>query len=171
MRTRFRTARAFTLIELIASMVVLGVIASVAGPLIGAAADSFVASAEHRDAAERVSHAMNRVVRLLRAAPPTAPGSGQPDIAVATSSNVEFADGSELELIGTTLWLTPAGGAASPLCTGVTTFDISYRSEFGDNDTMATPEQTQHFKIVIASGGQELRSAAFIRIATGSPAP
>lgn len=162
--------RAFTLVELIASMVVVGLIAASAAPLIGTASDNFVKSSENREASERLSHAMNRIVRLLRAAPSTAPGSGLPDITVATASNIEFADGSELQLLGSTLWLTPAGGAASQLCSNVTMFEISYFGEDSDTDTMGTPTSTQRFQITLASGGQELRSAAFIRIATGSPA-
>ncbi len=162
--------RAFTLIELIASMVIIGVVAVAAAPLIGAASDNFVKSSDNRDASERLSHAMNRIVRLLRAAPPTAPGSGQPDITVATTTNIEFADGSELQLLNTTLWLTPAGGAASPLCTDVTAFQIMYFAEDSNTKSMGAPATTQRFQITLASGGQELRSAAFIRIATGSPA-
>jgi prepilin-type N-terminal cleavage/methylation domain-containing protein len=162
--------RAFTLIELIASMVIIGFVASVAVPLIGAASDSFVTSSNNRDETERLSHAMDRAIRLLRAAPSTAPGSGQPDIAVAATDNIEFADGAGLELIGTTLWLTPAGGTASPLCAGVSAFVISYLGEDGTTSTILTPENTQRFVIRIAAGAQELRGAAFLRIATGSPA-
>lgn len=169
MRTT-KQQRAFTLVELLASMVIIGFVASVAVPLISAASDSFVTSSNNRDEAERLSHAMDKAVRLLRAAPATAPGSGQPDIAVAASDNIEFADGSELELIGTTLWLTPAGGSASPLCTGVSAFAITYLAEDGTTSTILTPENTQRIVIRIATGAQELRGAAFLRIATGSPA-
>jgi len=163
--------RVFTLVELIASMVVLGVVASVSAPLIANASDAFVTSSDHRDVAESLSHAMDRCVRLLRAAPATAPGSGQPDIAVAASDNIELADGSELELVGTTLLLTPAGGAPATLCTGVTAFDLAYRSEDGTTNTLAAPENTQRIEIHIEAGGQSLRCVVFLRIATGSPAP
>ena len=163
--------RAFTLIELIASMVIIGVIASVAVPLISAASDSYVTSSNNRDEVERVAHAMGRALRLLRAAPATGPGSGQPDITTAATSDIEFADGSELELIGTTLWLTPAGASAAPLCAGVTAFELEYIGEDGMTSTILTPENTQRIVIRIATSGQELRCAAFLRIATGSPAP
>lgn len=163
--------RGFTLIELISAMVILGVIASVTAPLIGAASDSFVEAADNRDDLERIAHTMDRAVRLLREAPATAPGSGLADITVAAIDNIEMADGSELELVGSTLMLTPAGGAASPLCTGVTAFELSYLAEDGLSDTIATPQSTQRMEIRIAAGGHELRSSVFFRIAMGSPAP
>jgi len=171
MRLPTNQRRAFTLIELIASMVIIGVIASVAAPLIGTASDSYVTASDNRSNTERVAFAMDRAVRMLRSAPPTASGSGLPDIVVATTDDVEFADGSELELIGSTLWLTPAGGAASALCAGVTVFALTYLHEDGVTDTIATPTSTQRIGIRIVANGQELRSVAFLRIATGSPAP
>ena len=171
MMKRTSMQRGFTLIELIASMVVLGVVASVSAPLIGAASDSFVTSANNRDDIERLAHAMDRSVRLLREVPATAAGSGLPDIVVAATDNIEFADGAELELVGTTLMLTPAGGAASPLCTGVTAFELAYLAEDGLTDTIATPQTSQRIEIRIVAGGHELRSSVFFRVAMGSPAP
>lgn len=171
MPQRHPAQRAFTLVELVASMVVLGVVASVAAPLIASASDAFVKASSNRDDVERVSHAMDRVIRLLRTAPATAPGSGQPDITVATADHIEFGDGSELQLVGTTLMLTPAGGVASPLCAGVTVFELSYLLENGNGSSIGTPLSTQRMRVRIVANGQELRSAVFLRIATGSPAP
>jgi len=162
--------RAFTLIELIASMVVVGIVAAVAAPLIAAASDAYVAAAENRNRVEQVAHAMDRAVRLVRDAPSTAPGSGQPDITVAAVDNIEFGDGSELQLVGSTLMLTPAGGVAAPLCVGVTTFELTYIGEDGLWNTIGTPQNTQRIGIRIVANGQELQSAVFLRIATGSPA-
>ena len=152
-------------------MVVLGVVASVAAPLIGAASDAYVTAADNRDDVERLAHAMDRALRLLRETPATTPGSGQPDISVAATDNIEFADGSALILIGTTLWLTPIGGAAAPLCTGVKVFELTYLGEDGVTNTIAASENTQRIEIRIIANGHELRSAVFLRIATGSTAP
>lgn len=171
MMQRHTKQRAFTLIELIASMMVVGVVAAVSAPLIAAASDAYVTSADNRDNVERISHAMDRAVRLVRDAPPTASGSGLPDITVAATDNIEFADGSELQLVGSTLMLTPAGGVAAPLCIGVTTFELAYIGEDGLWNTILTPQNTQRIGIRIVANGQELQSAVFLRIATGSPAP
>ncbi|MCB9847840.1 MAG: type II secretion system protein [Phycisphaeraceae bacterium] len=162
--------RAFTLIELIASMVVLGVIASVSAPLIANASDAFVKAADSRDVAENLSHAMDRCVHLLRSAPATEAGSGLPDIVVAGSDDIEFADGSELQLVGSTLLLTPAGGAPATLCAGVTGFGLTYLGEDGATDSAAAPQSTQRIVVHIASGDQELRCVVFLRLAIGSPA-
>lgn len=159
--------RAFTLIELIAAMVVLGVAAGVAGPVIVAASGAYSDASSRRDAAERVSAAMERIVRVLREAPPTLSGATTPAITTAGAGEVEFGDGSRLELDGVTLWITLPAQAAAPLCVDVEAFTLGYLGNDGVTDTSASPTDTQRITVLLRSGGVEMRSCAFVRVAMG----
>src|SRR5690606_7361773 len=108
-----RRRRAFTLIEMIAVMSIMGVLAGVATPLVWSASDAFAAATSTRDAIERCDYALQQMARLLRTEP--AASEGESPIVAAHPSRLECAGGARIELIGTTLWLASSGAAAAPL--------------------------------------------------------
>ncbi len=160
--------RAFTLIELIATMVVLAVVASVAAPIMVASSDAYADAANQREAAERVAAALDRVVRVVREAPATAPGETTPDIVEATTTSLEFAGGVRLELSGSTLLLTTATEAQSPLCQGVSAFALEFLAADGVTDSSGAPTSTQRVNVRLTSGGVEARTSVFLRVGTGA---
>jgi prepilin-type N-terminal cleavage/methylation domain-containing protein len=162
------SARAFTLIELIATMVVLAVVASVAAPIMVASSDAYADASDRRESAERVAAALERVVRILREAPATAPGETTPDIVEATASSVELADGVRLELSGSTLLLTTATEAQSPLCQGVSAFVLGFLAADGVTDSSGVPTSTQRVNVRLTAGGVEARTSVFLRVCTGA---
>ena len=159
--------RAFTLVELLGVIVIFSVLAGVISPVVLEAAGAHRRAATQRDAAQRAGYALERIVRLLRETPPMQPGEPSPGLAGAETERVERIDGAEVELIGSTLWLTPAGGDAAPLCQGVEAFELGYLGADGVTDTRATPEATQRVTVRIVVDGFVLRTAVFLRIAEG----
>jgi len=159
--------RAFTLVELLGVIVIFATLAGVISPVVLEAAGAHRRAATQRDASQRAGYALERIVRLLRETPPASPGDPAPGLAVAATDHVERIDGAKVELIDSTLWLTPAAGEAAPLCQGVEAFELAYIGADGAADTVATPEATQRVAIRIVVDGFELRTVVFLRITEG----
>lgn len=157
--------RAFTLVELTVTVVVMGVIAAMLIPVIHGAADAYGSSVSTRQTSERVAYAMERTLRLLRDVPLGAV-AGTVGIPSASSDQVTFSDGRRLRLDSGTLLYTDSG-VESPLCRRVETFRIDYLGEDGVSSTLSTPANTQRFNVTISSDGFELRGAAFARVRVG----
>jgi prepilin-type N-terminal cleavage/methylation domain-containing protein len=155
--------RGFTLIEATLTIIIIGIVAAVAMPVIVGAGDAYAYSAATRRTAEKGAYAIERVVRLLRDAP-AGVLRGTVDLAQATPTLVRFGDGRGVELSGTTLSLRAADGTLSTLCDGVQAFTLEYLGADGVTDTSATPEDTQRFNITVRVGSFELRSAALARV-------
>ncbi len=155
----------FTLVETIAVILVLGVLAGVTAPLMVGAAGSYADARDGRRAVEDASFALDRIVRILREAPSDAT-AGEPGFASADADGFELADGTEVSLSGTDLMLSIAGGAAAPLCRDVAVFELTYRGadgavlDFGGGDV---PGDAARVEIRIAASGQEMRTAVFLR--------
>ncbi|MFG0274033.1 MAG: type II secretion system protein [Phycisphaerales bacterium] len=167
MRIARQRDRAFTLIELMGVIVIFATLAAVISPVALQAAGAHRRAATQRDASERAGHALERTVRLLRECPPAIEGEPAPGITVAGADTVTRIDGAKVELLGTTLWLTPAGGAAAPLCAGVESFELRYRAGDGVTDTQSDPDATQRIEIRLTVDGFELRTIVFLRVAEG----
>lgn len=161
--------RGMTILEVTVSVMVLSIIAAVLAPIANAAADSYAAASAARNATERAAFAIDRVVRIIRESPEGA-NPFEAGITIAQSDLVGFIDGSRIELVGSDLQITSAGGAVnSPLCREVDDFQVTYLGADGITDTSATPELTTRCFITISTGGMELRSTVFIRVTMGAP--
>ncbi len=166
-----KPCRAFTLVELIGVMVVLSVLAAVAGPLLTSGADAYHRAAAQREALERASFAMDRTLGLLRDAPDSPSGSGVPAFTSAEPRRFAFADGRRVEWKGGSLWATIPGqpGGEAPLCAAVEGFSLRYLGADGVTDTSASPGQSTRVEVTITTGGVTLRSAAFLRVTREAP--
>ncbi len=112
--------------------------------------------------------ALDRVVRVVREAPATAPGETTPDVVEATATSLEFAGGVRLELSGSTLLLTTATEAQSPLCQGVSALALEFLAADGVTDSSGAPTSTQRVNVRHTSGGVEARTSVFLRVGTGA---
>lgn len=156
-----RGAGAFTLVEVMVSVVVLGVIAAVTLPVVSGVTNSYAAAADVREKTERVAFAMDRCLRLLRECPAGADASAV-SITSASPSAVVLGDGRGLQLSGTDLLLL-SGSSTSPLCRNVTAFVITYRGTDGTTSTQGTPGSTHCFDVSITADGVTLSGSAFPR--------
>lgn len=159
--------RAFTLVELMGSLVIVGAVAGVCAPVIMAVSEAFTRASEQREALERASFAIERVVRALRDAP-GAPGGGA-GIVAASGTGVTLLDGAVIELVGTTLRMSASGGAQpSPLCQDVSALSLVYLGADGATDTRTSPGATRRVEVTLTVNGAALRGAVFLRAAGGA---
>lgn len=157
----------FTLIESVAVIVLLSIMAAViSGPVL-ASGRAYADSAERITASERASTALDRIVRILRGAAPTADEPGDPDIASAAADFFELGDGTRVELLGTALMLTDADGRDGPLATNVTAFDLAFFDAAGQPIDPADASSAQLAHITLAVGTVEFRTAVFLRANLG----
>jgi len=162
------TRRGMTILEVTVSVLILSVIAAVLAPIANAAADSYAAASAARNATERASFSIDRVVRFLRETPEGA-NPFEAGIVVAQVDAIELTDGSRIELSGSDLQITSAGGLVTrALCRDVDTFEITYLGADGVTDTSLTPALTTRCYVTISTGGLELRSSVFIRVTMGA---
>jgi prepilin-type N-terminal cleavage/methylation domain-containing protein len=152
---------AFTLVELIAVMAILSVLAAVTAPLIASAGQAYTDASNQRSAIASLAHALDRASRVL--AESTGP------VALAARQRIVMTDGAELRLIGTTLWLTTPGQSASPLCQDVTAFNIQFRADDGATNTASNPANTQRINLVVTAEGVDLAASIYLRHWEGAP--
>ena len=111
-----RAHRGFTLIELIASMVIMAALAGASASVLMRAGDAFGDATDRRAMVSSASMAMDRVLHQIRVTP---------SLAAVSGTGFECSSGLVVGLAGSTLELRDGLGA-SPLCEGVATFGIVY---------------------------------------------
>ena len=159
------TARGFTLVELMASIVVIAIIGAVILPLVATATSRYRLATDERAAVERVAYALDRVVRLIRETP-AGPG-GTLDLAAASADALRFGDGRGIEMDSGDLVLRQSDGSTSVLCPDVDAIELRYIASDGVTDVGATdPTQAWRVEVRLGSAGVELVAAAFPRVRT-----
>jgi len=160
----------FTLIETIAVILIVGLLAGVVGPLMVGAAGAYAGARDGRAAIENASFAMDRIVRVLREAPEGAT-EGTAAFAKALPGVFGFTDGSFVSKSGTDVVMVEPGGATShPLARDVTAFELTYLRDDGlELDTGAGDDVSdiRRVEIRLVAGGQELRTGVFLRVGMG----
>lgn len=122
-----RTRRAFTLVEAIAAITVLAVIAGGAATMLAGSADRYAAATVGEQLSSEASAALDRIARELQAIPadPAVSGPSVPQIASVTTNTIAWGAGSSLYLTkGGILTLVVEGGAPRTLLANVGAFDI-----------------------------------------------
>jgi prepilin-type N-terminal cleavage/methylation domain-containing protein len=131
----FRPRRAFTLIESIATIVILAVVGSMASFILFTASDGHLHAAVAGQLHSEASMAMDRIVRELRATPAdSAAPLPAADIQSITPTSIAWAGGSSLALAGSELIYTNGDGSAV-LVGDVAAFNIQAFDE--SNQAMA----------------------------------
>lgn len=156
----------FTLLELLAAIVVMSVISATLMPVISSASESYAAARHVRSTTEHAAFALDRVTRITRQAPI---GAGDTGVSITSSSAsaIEFGDGTGFQLLGSTLEMLVPGDDPVPLCFDVDSFTISYLADDGITDISQTPELTHRFVYTIVVDGVELNVLVFPRIWIG----
>jgi prepilin-type N-terminal cleavage/methylation domain-containing protein len=134
-RTTPSIRRGFTLIECIATIVVLAIIGTVASNIMLTAVDGYTDAAVAAQLNTEASITLDRIVRELRSIEPDPDESENfPHIQSVMATEINWNDDCTIELSGTNLMLTEDGGAASVLQSDVAAFDISTFDE--DNSAL-----------------------------------
>ncbi len=96
--------RAFTLIETIAVMVLVGIVAGVFSTVLLSAADGYADAADTRRQTDAVEIALSQIIPAIREAETN--GSSQGALVEASASRLEFLSGLEIEFLDGNLLLT-----------------------------------------------------------------
>ncbi len=131
---RRRRLNAFTLIETIAAIVVLSIIASTAALLVGRIGASFRDRTTHDQLHLETSVALDRIVREVRAIECNDDGIGMiPEITAATTTALQWGAGQMIDLNGTQLRLNTDGTNTDALAMDVTALALDYQDESGSS--------------------------------------
>jgi type II secretory pathway pseudopilin PulG len=132
--------RAFTLIEALATIVILAALGSVVSTVILSAADGYFDASTRAQLHTELSLALDRVVRDLRAIDRDATATGiAPDIGSYATTDLQWQTPQcRLWLSGTTLHLQIDGGATTTLLEDVSAFTITAYDE--SNAAIAAPK-------------------------------
>lgn len=172
MRTRGSTRGGFTLVEAIASMVILAVIGSLMSALIVRAGDSYARTAVAGRLQSQLGAAMTRVHHELISIPRRAGGgTPAPDITSIAPAAITFRGNWSLSLVNGELMLSEAGATAQPLLRDVTAFQVRALDALGvqlsENLSGSAVDAVRRIQVTItvAANGQSetLRTRAFIR--------
>ncbi len=156
---------AFTLVEMIATVTILGIIGAATLPVIESAGTLYAESASMSRSVERASFAIDRASRVLREIPITDTNSGLA-IEHVRSDSIALASGDSLALSDGRLVITKDGRTAV-LCSDVSRFEIIALGADGITRTEGSPEDTRRIMLSLVADGVEIRTSVFPRAAMG----
>lgn len=158
--------RGFTLIEAVVTTVVLSVLAAAVLPVVNGSTEALNAASQAERLVDASCYAIDRIVRLLREAPP-GPDLGTTGVVSLGAEQVVFSDGTGCRLNAGVLQIRFSDGTWGDLCDGVDDFEIRARNAAG-GDSSSAPAETQRFEVSLVRGGFELRACAFCRSRYGT---
>lgn len=163
----------FTLVEAIATIVILGAVMAVCSRIISTATAAYTAGATRAELHAELSSAMERVMLELRSCSISTGGTFAPDISTVAADGLTWTTPSgtrQLSLTAGSVVLTTSGSAAS-LASGVTAFSVQTYDQ--SNTALATtlngsecaPIRRIEITITAARQGvtETLRSRTFLR--------
>lgn len=164
-------SRGFTLIEALATIVALSVIAGALAPILHAAGDTFAGATTHRRAHAQLSHAIDRMQRAIREIP-SVEGESTPDIVSADEDSLAWGDGGLIafDADARTLVLAEPGEPESLLAESVEALALRYLDASGEVVDLGVAEAVdgvRRIEFALTIDGVESRAAATIRAGLG----
>jgi prepilin-type N-terminal cleavage/methylation domain-containing protein len=160
------TRGAFTLLELVAAVLVLSIISAVLMPVLSSASESYTTTRSIRTSTEQAAYALDRVARIIRQAPIGAGDAGV-GILTATSTSLEFTDGTGFELNNGALEMLVSGTGNAKLCPNVDDLSIQYFADDGITSTLTAPTITHRICVTITSGDLRMSVVVHPRVWIG----
>jgi prepilin-type N-terminal cleavage/methylation domain-containing protein len=157
--------RAFTLVEMVATVTILGIIGAAVLPVIESAGALYAESARAGRTVERASFAADRISRLLREIPINETADGLAITAIEPE-RLALASGDGLSLDNGQLLIT-IGGRSATLCADVDAFELMGLGADGVTPTEGTPAATRIIQVRLVVNGLEMRTETFLRSAMG----
>lgn len=168
-RSVARASRAgVTLVEMMVTVVVLGIVGVATLPVILAVSTGYSESTRTRAALERNAFAADRVTRWIREIPEGSV-AGSVAIASASATAITLTDGRSISLNNGTLIQKGVTGSGETLVENVTSMEFKLYASDGVTSTLAQPALTQRVAFTLTSDGATLASAAFIRARSTEP--
>lgn len=161
----------FTLIELIATIVIIGAIGSVAALLVGSSIDSYVGAATRAQLHSELSVTLDRIDRELRKIPPENGGAVSSDLVSITPTLIQWSGNHRFHLSLGRVYYTDGGGTARILQENVTAFSVQAFNESNTalagtlNDAACDAVRRLLITITVQRSGvtETLRTKVFLR--------
>lgn len=150
---------AFTLLELIAAVLVMSIISVVLLPVLTTASESYTTTRSIRTSTEQVAFALDRMARIVRQAPIGTDDTGV-GISSATVSSIEFFDNTGFAFNNGAIEMLVPGASNAKLCPNVDDLSIQFLAEDGITSTLAAPTTTHRVCITVTSG--DLRMSVIV---------
>lgn len=169
MNSRPRTA--FTLVETIAVMVILGVLSTVVSTVLYASTDAYSIAAKSRESSDRLSQAMERITHCVR----EHTSNGHlivSRIREASQDALEFESGLRIDLSQSTVWLTDEDHPRTALLSSANNLRFIYvlsSNPFESRDSLSEEEfgDLAVIEILLEHNGRSLRTRIFLRSSIG----
>jgi len=161
---------AFTLLELLATVVVMCVIGAVLVPVMTSSSEAYTTTRDVRNRTEQAAHALDRMVRVVREAPIGSDATGI-GVQSASATSLSFTDGTGVIYANGQLELMVPGQPNALLCDAIDDFRIDYLADDGRTSTLATPGATHRIVFTLSSGPLHLSAVAHPRVWIGQEAP
>lgn len=126
--------RAFTLVEMIASIVVIGIIAGTASVMITESADAYAASSTSRKTADDAAFALYRITAAIKAIEQHPAIPGTPYLSYIAPSEFRTPAGLRVRLRRSNLMFTEPGSREAVLAEDVSAFTITWLD--GDDNVL-----------------------------------
>lgn len=168
-RKPYQSRDAFTLLELLVTVLLMGIISAVLLPVISSASEAYSITQDVRARSEHIAHALDRAARIIRQAPIGTDDEGL-GVVNASVSTLELSDGTGFELNGSTLEMLVPGRANTTLCQDVDDLVIQYIAEDGVTNTLASPVNAHRIIVTITSGDLTMSVVAHPRVWIGQGA-
>ncbi|MFG0245829.1 MAG: prepilin-type N-terminal cleavage/methylation domain-containing protein [Phycisphaerales bacterium JB052] len=163
------TRKAFTLLELLVTVLLMGIISAVLLPVISSASEAYSTTRDVRARSEHIAHALDRVARVIRQAPIGTDDEGL-GVVNASVSTFELSDGTGFELNGSSVEILVPGQPNAILCEDVDDLVIQYIAEDGITNTLADPVNAHRVVVTITSGDLSMSVVAHPRVWIGQGA-
>lgn len=158
----------FTLIELIAVIVVLSIISAVLSGVIYQSSEGYAASEQQLRGTDQAGFVLEKVGGYLKGLGESSPGV--PDLASITPTGFEQGDGRIVDYDGVSLGVTRTGEPRRLLAQSVDSFSIDYFDTAGETITPTDPgaaERVAVAQISVTINGATLRTRVFLRANLG----
>ncbi|USN98755.1 MAG: prepilin-type N-terminal cleavage/methylation domain-containing protein [Phycisphaeraceae bacterium] len=163
-QTRAAHRRGMTLLEVMASVIILSITAVVVLPVIDAASRNYSETANVRSQTGRIRYAIDRVTRVLRQAP-AGETSGTIGVARFDADTAEFSDGTGVDLVDGSLMLLDPVQDDAMLLDGVTAFELVALGSDGVTPVPGdAPETVDRYRVRLATADTELRMIVYPRV-------
>ncbi len=156
---------AFTLVEMVATVTILGIIGAAVLPVVESAGSLYAESARAGRTVERVTFAADRVCRVLREIPLSEAADGLA-IAEIRPEGLTMEGGDGLWLEDGQLMITIDARSAT-LCADVDAFELAALGADGVTRTDDAPGDTRIIQVRLVVDGLEARTEVFMRSAMG----
>lgn len=160
------TRHGFTLLELLAAILVMSIISAVVLPVIMSASESYTTTRDVRTRTERMGYALDRITRMIRQAPI---GVGDTGVGIqsATSESLVFTDGTGFDLSGNVLRMRVPNENPATLCDDIDAIEVVYLDSDGVTSTLGTPADTHRVVVTLTSGNLQMSTVAHPRVWIG----